>query len=501
VLSPTSLSLTLPAAGLAPHAPAPQDGAGPAEVIVTMRGGLSSMPGPQATFDYLDQAPGGGVPSIEAISPSGGLESSPRPVTILGAGFTGATAVSFGGVPAASFTVQSPYRILATPAAMTAATGCVALPSTPAYAGEDAANDICQVAVRVVSAAGASASAQILPPLEGAIATNSLGVVKVPSGCGCEGVPAPNEYDYVPRPSITAVSTSDGPAHLASERGGTVITIRGQGLNPLTLDWADFGNPLRAASQDVDYAFLAGTEMQISAPGRRLSVDPASVRVSVHSLGGQSPRAVARYAGVPRVSEVLGARSRRRLYGAAGAEDAGGTPIRLLGRGLAGQLTGPLRFQGAGDDSGGTQYVYRAVSDNQLDARTVGGLPGLVVVRACTVTGCSAPARRARLLLYPPGPPLVNSVTPSSGSPAGGTRTVIGGENLSCPVRVYFGARAAYSLQPILVQSGCGVATQLRATSPAGSPDTAVPVAVETAESYFTSTGRGRSRARFRYTR
>ena len=32
------------------------------------------------------------------------------------------------------------------------------------------------------------------------------------------------------------------------------------------LDWADFGDPAPGGSQDIDYAFLSGTEMQIVAP-------------------------------------------------------------------------------------------------------------------------------------------------------------------------------------------------------------------------------------------
>ena len=59
VLGPTSIVATLPPARatLAPAAPAPQDGAGPANVVVTARGGASSATGPRATFDYWIQGP------------------------------------------------------------------------------------------------------------------------------------------------------------------------------------------------------------------------------------------------------------------------------------------------------------------------------------------------------------------------------------------------------------------------------------------------------------
>ena len=307
MLSPTSIVITLPPARelVAPAAPAPQDGAGPANVIVVSRDGQASAPGPASTFDYVDSSPAGPIPTIDAIAPSGGRRDAPRPVTILGSGMRGATGVTFGGVPAPRFRVAGRGRIVATPPAFSPATACAPLPTTGAYRGENAANDICQVAVRVINAHGASATGRIPAPYEGAIATDALGDIKLPAGCGCEGVTAPDEYDYVPAPRITSVSTSAGPASLASEAGGTVITIHGRGLNPLVLDWADFGAPGRAGSQVIDYVYLSGTKMQIKAPPRRRTVGRTRVRVSVKTLAGQSPAVLRSYAGVPRVTGVV----------------------------------------------------------------------------------------------------------------------------------------------------------------------------------------------------
>jgi IPT/TIG domain len=58
VLSPTSLVVTFPSARrlVAPSAPAPQDGAGPASVIVVTRDGQASAPGPVSTFEYVDSS-------------------------------------------------------------------------------------------------------------------------------------------------------------------------------------------------------------------------------------------------------------------------------------------------------------------------------------------------------------------------------------------------------------------------------------------------------------
>ena len=68
---------------------------------------------------------------------------------------------------------------------------------------------------------GSSAVGNILPPLEGAIVLNAMGVLVAPPGCGCETAPAPTEYDYAPAPSVTSVSTTTAdPGSLAARPAG-----------------------------------------------------------------------------------------------------------------------------------------------------------------------------------------------------------------------------------------------------------------------------------------
>jgi hypothetical protein len=468
-------------------------------VIVVARDGQASAPGPASTFNYVDSTPAGPIATIDAIAPSGGQREAPRPVAILGSVMRGATQVTFGGVPAPSFRVTGPGRIVATPPAYSPATACAPLPTTIAYRGESAANDICQVAVRVINPTGASATDRMPAPYEGAIATDALGDTKLPAGCGCEGVTAPDEYDYVPAPRITSVSTSAGPASFASEAGGTVITLHGRGLNPLVLDWADFGAPGRAASQVIDYAYLSGTKIQIKAPPSRRTVDRTRVRVSVKTLAGQSPTDYAIYAGVPQVTGVVSLSSRLRLHGVSGAVDSGGTPIRITGHGLAGQLAGPLEFIAPRGLSAGTEYAYRVSGASAVETTTVAQTAARVDVLACTVTACSEPGRQDRLWLYAPGDPSVTSVTPAAGAPAGGTHTTVAGANLGCPLGVWFGHWPALRFRPGIAVLDCGATQFLRATSPPGAPGSRVPVSVQTVESYFTGHGRGSTIARFGY--
>jgi len=499
----TTITATFPPAAdtVPPGSPSPQDGAGPAPVIVTRTGGESSTPGPASTLEYVDESSSSPVPSVTGLSPSGTSETAPKTVTILGSGFTGATAVSFGGVPAKSFTVLSPFEIAAMPAAYSDATMCAPLPSTGVYAGENATNDICQVQAQVTNAHGANALGQILPPYEGQLNFSSaLGSEVLPPGCNCEDEPAPTELDYVPAPSITSISTSTAsPGSLASELGGTLVTVTGKGFDPLTLDYADLGDPTQAPS--ILYpTYEAGTQIQfvapaISGPGAPPSVQPVTLPFSVRGIAGQSNEVGAVYAGIPEVSGALNTAT-----GHNGAVDTGGAPLAISGEGFE-QAVGPVEFVDyASPFSLGTQYTYTVNSDSSISTETVSQNPALVDVEVCSVTGCSLNPPADHFYLYPPGNPTVTSVTPASGPAAGGTAVVIRGQNLGCVTGVFFGSVLAEKFSNEQALLDCGSTYLVNATSPPGKAGTKVKVIVKTVESDFAGPGSTRSTATFTYT-
>jgi IPT/TIG domain-containing protein/centrosomal CEP192-like protein len=83
--------------------------ASPGFVYVTVvTGGGPSPPNPDAQFRYLTPPP----PAITGISSKGGPTAGGTVITISGTGFTGATAVDFGGIPA-KFAVNSDTMITA----------------------------------------------------------------------------------------------------------------------------------------------------------------------------------------------------------------------------------------------------------------------------------------------------------------------------------------------------------------------------------------------------
>jgi hypothetical protein len=497
VTSGGSITATFPKAAdtVPPAAPRPQGGAGPATVIVTLSSGQSSAPGPASTLQYVDTHGSGTVPSVTGVIAYGGSENDPAPVTILGSGFAGATAVTFGGVSAKTFTILSPYEITLVPPAYSAHTSCSPLPSGGVYAGENAANDICQVQVRVDGAHGWSATSTIRPPLEGAISFNKLGALVAPPHCGCETAPAVTEYDYAPAPAITSVSTSRAdPGSLASELGGTVITVTGRGFNALGVEWAGFGPTGKESSMDISFGYLTGTQMQVVAPAEPVGTGPVTVPFWVKSLGGKSAPTDVTYAGVPTVTSVLNTAT-----GHNGAVDTGGAAITISGRGFS-EVTGPVKFADVTTHFVNTQYSYTVRGGARITTEAVADNPGLNNVRVCSVTGCSAISAADQFYLYPPGNPAVTGIRPASGPAAGGTKVVITGQNLGCVTGVFFGTTAAKTYRNPATITGCGSLTSVDAVAPAGRAGAKVKVTVTTIESQFTGAGPSTSTAFFSYT-
>jgi len=477
---------------LPPGSPAALDGAGRANVFVTLKSGLSSIPNPASTMEYVDESATNPIPSVTGVSPYGGDETTPGPVTILGSGFTGATAVKFGGVAAASFKVLSPFEIRATPTPYSGSVTCA-----PSVTGETPTTDICQAQVTVTNAKGSSTTGAILPPLEGSLPPlTPMAVFGPPTGCGCEVEPAPTEFDYVPTPAVTSVSTSPAnPGSLASEFGGSVITVNGRGFNFLTMDWGSFGNPGLESSLDASFIFLSGTQMQIIAPSEPITTESLSVPFSVTTLVGRSNRSPVTFAGIPAVTEAVNTVTKKN-----GGPDTGGSPIVITGHGFN-QAVGPLQFADTTPFSLGTQFTYTVHSDSSISAQTVQQNPALVDVEVCSATACSLNRPADEFFLFPPGNPVVTTIRPASGPAAGGNKVTITGQNLGCVTGVFFGKKAAKKISNGAAILDCGSTTVVYATEPPGKVGTKVKVTITTVESDLTGSGPSKSTVFFTYRR
>ena len=91
-------------------ATAPARAAGAVNVRVTTPGGTSAT-APGNVYTYVAPPP---TPTVTGLNPTSGPTAGGNQVTLTGTGLTGATAVSFGGTAATSFTVNSGTQITAT---------------------------------------------------------------------------------------------------------------------------------------------------------------------------------------------------------------------------------------------------------------------------------------------------------------------------------------------------------------------------------------------------
>ncbi len=497
VNSATSITATFPPSSAVEAGNSPQDGSGPADVIVTNTGGLSSSPGPNSVMQYADYVtPSFLRPSVSGVSPYGGLDAGGTTVTIFGSDFSTGDTVAFGASVATNVKVVSPFEIQATTPAMPPTTSCAnaSNPTDPI----NPTNDVCQVQVTVINANGSSATDTILPPYEGPITFNTMGVVA--PAPGTEVMPAPTEFDYVPPPSITSTSViSNQPATYANELGGTVLTINGSGFDPLTLAWTAVGNPALESSLDTNFLYESGTQLQVLLPAiapnaAGATIEPQSLALSVTTIAGTSPisggQPAVTYAGIPLVTSVVNTASGAvSLGGMYGAPDTGGTPITISGAGLSDALM--VQFSDYDSPfSLGTQYIANfGASDSSLATETVAQNPAIVDVEACTVTGCSLNPPSDFFVLYPSGNPVVDSISPNVGSPAGGTQVAINGENLGCIVGVSFGSVSAASFTNLQAILDCGQTYQALVTAPPGAAGSTVPVTVTTLESLYSGIG------------
>ena len=92
-LSPTTVEATVPSGG--------------GTVDVTVLNGSKRSPSKDATFTYVD------APSVDAVSPDSGPRKGGTTVVITGDNLSGVNLVMFGSIPASSFRVLSPVKILA----------------------------------------------------------------------------------------------------------------------------------------------------------------------------------------------------------------------------------------------------------------------------------------------------------------------------------------------------------------------------------------------------
>jgi Pro-kumamolisin, activation domain/IPT/TIG domain len=509
---------------------APQDGAGPANVVVTLNSGASSIPNEASVYDDVDaEISGNPTPSVSSVSPYSGLQSGTNQITVYGSGFTANDTVTIGSRSASSVTYMSPSELkVVVPPYSSADTDCATNPQLITELANlhdpdtnPAADDICQTEVVVTDPTGGPYSSNAVTPPTAYLgplpSSTQDGLLEVPAGD--EITAAPDEYDYVPQPSIASVSTqTQNPADLANADPGsfgtpTVIKIKGAGLSYQTLNWLYFGGTSTTSSQDTSYpAYDDGTTIEIEAPTdpNGTPSGPAAVPVvaDTTAAGAKSSDGspcstttvdCVTYAGIPEVDSVsTGNTDTIGGNTVATASNAGGADLTINGAHLS-DVAGPLEFIDnivnpifGAQFSVASQYSYTTTGDTAITTETVDQNPALVDTVACSVSGCSASGQTDTgqqvnpgdlILLYPPGNPVITSIQSASGPPAGGTLMTINGENLGCVTSIRFGAVVAEAIGQEQALLDCGLTSQVVVIAPPGSAGASVPIILTTVES------------------
>jgi uncharacterized delta-60 repeat protein len=376
------------------------------------------------------------APTVTAVSPAVGTTLGGDVVTITGAGFSGATAVTIGGSPVAAFTVASPFSITATIPAGVAGASSVRVTSP---AGTNAANTLFTyvtppavsgispalgstlgggnvtitgtgftgaTAVRIGGNAVASyvvdSNTQITAVLPAGAAGTASVTVTVPGA----GSAANTLFTYVRPPTVSGVAPA-----LGVTLGGETVMISGANFSLVS---------------SVTFGGVAASSFTVNGDGSITATTPPGaagpVSVGVASPGGVSAtNAFFTYVVRPVVTGISPVRG----------STLGGGNVTINGTGFTGATA--VRIGG----NAAANFVVNG--DTQITAVLPTGGAGAASV---TVAIPGAVSVANTLFTYVP-PPTISGVTPASGLVAGGQTVTISGANFSLVSAVTFGGVAA----------------------------------------------------------
>ncbi|MFG2865065.1 IPT/TIG domain-containing protein [Streptomyces sioyaensis] len=398
-------------------------GTGTVQVTVTTPAGTSNQ---FVTFGYSTAS----GPVLSALSPNAGPAAGGTVVTLSGTGFTGATAVRFGGV-SASFTVVSSTQIVATaPAGSGTAQVTV---TTPGGTSGGVAFTYTSASVPVLSSVSPNAGpagggntvtltgtglATAGAVRFGATAATSFTVVSdtlitavAPAGTGTVQVTVTTpggasngvSYTYSVPPTLTAVSPNQGPIS-----GGNTVTLTGTNLTGTTA--VAFGTTPAAS-----FTVLSPTQITAVAP----AAVAGAVDLTVTAPGGTSTLQRSYFfVNAPVLTGV------KPLSGPL----TGGDTVTLFGSSLVAATA--VRFANTAATS------FTVVSDSQITAVVPAGVAGPVQVTVSTVGGTSNPVTYTYFAA-----PVITTLAPTQGSTSGGSTLTLTGVNFAQTTEVFFGTQ------------------------------------------------------------
>ncbi len=398
----------------------------------------------------------GPAPTVTSVSPNSGTTAGGTAVTITGTNFAAGATVTFGGVAATNVVVVSGTQITAiTPAGSAGATTVrvtvngqagnlasgftyVASPTvtsvSPSSGATAGGTGVTITGTNFAAGAtvtfGSNAATNVVvvsrTQITATTPAGSAGAVTVTVMLNGQSGSLASGFTYVVPATVTSVTPNTG-----STAGGTGVTITG--ANFAAGATVTFGS--NAATNVV---VVSGTQITATTPVG--SVGAVTVTVTNPGVSGGSLANGFTYVVVPTVSSVA----------PNNGPVAGGTGVTITGTNFAAGAT--VTFGGAA----ATNVVV--VSGTQITATTPAGSAGAVTVTVM-LNGQSGSLANGFTYVVPA---TVTSVTPNTGSTAGGTGVTITGANFAAGATVTFGSNAATN---VVVVSG----TQITATTPVGS--------------------------------
>ncbi|MDO7882939.1 MBG domain-containing protein [Salinibacterium soli] len=417
---------------------APYGAVGSVDVTLTTSSGTSVTK--YGAYTYV-------APTIASISPTSGPSAGGTAVTIAGTGFgtSGSVSVSIAGAAASNVVRVDPTRITATTGMASVGVGDVVVTIT-GVAGAPGPVTITGVGLYTVAPSVATPTISAVTPNSGpvsggqsvtvtgtnfragngslatitfggvsatvqSIATNgkSMTVVVPAHAAGAVDVQVStvdgratsrNGYTYNPAPVITGLSPASGIV-----AGGTFVTLTGSGFGAtgvpvVTIDGRAATCVTRLSDTTISFVAPAGT----STGARTVEVTPATRGGSASLAGGYTYVAATTTPTISSVSPSSGLTS-------------GGTTITLRGTGFTSATTPSVLVGG----SCATDVVV--VDATTITATTPTGVAG---VRDVVVTTSTGQATAAASFTYRDAPAIL-TLSPSSGSTAGGQTVVITG--------------------------------------------------------------------------
>ena len=329
------------------------------------------------------------APTVTSLAPAAGSTVGGTLVTIIGTGFTGATAVQFGGSSATSVTVNSATSITATaPAGSGTVDVTVTTPNgTSATSAGDQFTFVSAPTVSAVSPTSGPSTGGTTVTVTGTGFTGATAVqfgassaasftvnsatsitATAPAGSGTvnltvttaggtSATSAGDQFLYVSAPTVTAVSPTSGPL-----AGGTTVTITGTNFAGATA--VRFG-----ASAATSFTVNSATSITATAPAGSGTVD-----ITVTTTGGTSATGASdhyTYVAAPTVTAVS----------PTSGPSTGGTTVTVTGTGFTGATA--VQF---GASSAASFTVNSATS---ITATASAG-SGTVDITVATIGGTSA---------------------------------------------------------------------------------------------------------------